>query len=92
MLPLFEGGEEGQEFAFVGGVVVLGWGEHFGQTPNEIVPSGLVLLVESRSQGMAARTKIEVELELGVEAVYVTLSRVACFRPLTATNSRPIRT
>ena len=62
MLPLAEGGEEGQELAFVGGIVVLGGGKLFGETADELVASRLVLLVEGGAYGMVTRIKLEVVL------------------------------
>ena len=70
MLPLAEGGQEGQELAFVGGVVVLSGRELFGETADELVASRLVLLVEGGAYGMVNRIKIEVVLELGIWKVH----------------------
>ena len=60
MFPLFEGGEDGQELAFVDGVVVFHGVELFGETADELVPSLLVSLVESGIEDVAARINVEV--------------------------------
>ena len=60
MFPLFEGGEEGQELAFVDGVVVFRGVELFGETANELVMSLLVALVECGTEGVVARINAEV--------------------------------
>ena len=60
MFPLAEGGEEGQELAFVDGVVVFRGVELFGETADELVPSLLVSLVESGTEGVVARINVEV--------------------------------
>ena len=52
------------------GIVVLGWGELFGDAADELVASRLVLLVEGGSNGMITRIKIEVVLELGIWEVH----------------------
>ena len=70
MLPLAEGSEEGQEHAFVGGIVVLGGRELFGEAADELVASRLVLLVEGGAYGVVARIKIKVELELWIGEVH----------------------
>ena len=46
MLPLLEGGEEGEELALVDGVVVFRGVELLGETANELVTSLLVALFE----------------------------------------------
>ena len=60
MFPLFEGGEEGQELAFVDGVVVFRGVELLGETADELGSSVLVSLVESGTEGVAARINVEV--------------------------------
>ena len=59
MFPLFEGGEEGQEIAFVDGVVVFRGVELLGETADELVPSLLVSLVEGGTEGVVARINVE---------------------------------
>ena len=60
MFPLFEGGEEGQELAFVDGVVVFRGVELFGETSNELDPSLLVSSVGGGTEGVVARFNVEV--------------------------------
>ena len=69
MLPLTKGGGEGQEFAFVSWVVVLGGRELFGEAADELVSSRLVVLVESGAYGMVTRIEEEVKLELWIGEV-----------------------
>ena len=66
MLPLAEGGEEGQELAFVGGIVVLGGREFLGEAADELVAFRLVLRVEGGSYNIITNFKIKIKLKLGI--------------------------
>ena len=70
MLPLFEGSEEGQELAFVDGVVVFRGVELLGETADELVPSLLISLVEGGIEGVVARINVEVVGEGWVREVH----------------------
>ena len=60
----------------MGGLLVLGGRELFGEAADQLVSVRLVLLIESSSSGMVTSINIEVELELGIGKVHGDL--VAC--------------
>ena len=70
MFPLFEGSGEGQELAFVDGVVVFRGVELFGETADELVSSLPVSLVEGGTEGVVARNNVEVVGEGWVREVH----------------------
>ena len=63
-------------------VVVLGRGELFGETADDLDSSRLVVLIECGAYGVITRIKVEVKLELWIGKVHDDLVAHCTFEAL----------